>query len=58
MALVQYRGTKEGRLPASVFTNLRYPYHPGRKFYVDARDVSRVLAWMENGKLVFRQMED
>lgn len=58
MALVTYLGEKEGCLPTSVFTMISYPYHKGRTFYVDTRDLSRTLAWMENGRLVFAQAED
>ena len=45
-----------GHTDASVFTNIAYPYYPGRKFYVDANDASRVLSWPENGTHVFQQV--
>jgi len=57
LALVEYVGEKEGQLPASVYTDIRYPYYPGRRFYVDVRDLSRVLAWKENGQYVIVQVE-
>ena len=57
LALVEYGGDKEGDLPASVHTDVRYPYYPGRRFYVDVRDLSRVLAWKENGQYAFVNVE-
>ena len=58
MALVEYLGEKEGQLPASVFTGMSYPYYQERRFNVDVRDLSRVLAWKENGRYVFAQAEN
>jgi hypothetical protein len=55
LVLIEYTGQKEGELPATVYTGIRYPYYPGREFYVDANDCSRVLSWKENGTHVFRQ---
>ena len=57
LALVEYVGEKEGFTDASVWTGIRYPYYPGRKFYVDVRDLSRVLSWKENGQYVFVNLE-
>lgn len=54
---VEYLGDRTGDLPATVHTGIRYPYYPGRKFYVDANDLSRVLSWQENGTRVFRQVQ-
>lgn len=54
---VEYTGDKEGETEATVYTGIRYPYHPGRKFYVDANDASRVLSWQENGAHVFKVVE-
>jgi hypothetical protein len=57
LALVKYNGKKEGDLPASIYTGVNYPYYPGRQFYVDVRDLSRVLSWKENGQHVFVNLE-
>jgi hypothetical protein len=58
MVLVEYAGDKEGELPKTVYTGIRYPYYPGRRFYVDANDSSRVLSWKENGMHVFKAVDD
>ena len=55
---VEYTGSKEGQTSASVFTNIKYPYYPGRQFYVDANDASRVMSWRENGEYVFQQVNN
>ena len=56
LVMVEYTGSKEGQTSKSVFTNIKYPYYPGRKFYVDANDASRVMSWRENGEHVFQQV--
>ena len=58
MALVEYTGEREGHFPASVYSGVQYPYYPGRTFYVDVRDLSRVLAWKENSQYVFMDPEN
>ena len=58
LVLVEYTGQKDGQTDPSVYTNIRYPYYPGREFYVDANDLSRLLSWRENGASVFRQVSD
>ena len=55
---VEYTGSKEGQTDRSVFTNIKYPYYPGRQFYVDANDASRVMSWRENGAYVFQQVNN
>lgn len=56
LVLVEYTGQKDGYTGASVHTGIKYPYYPGRQFYVDANDLSRVLSWRENGASVFQQI--
>ena len=53
LVMIEYTGTKEGHTNASVYTGIKYPYYPGRQFYVDANDVSRIVAWQDNGRAVF-----
>lgn len=53
MVMLEYTGQKEGETNASVYTGIRYPYYPGRRFYVDANDLSRIVAWQESGRVVF-----
>ena len=53
LVMLEYTGTKTDETNASVYTGIKYPYFPGRKFYVDANDVSRIVAWQENGRVVF-----
>lgn len=53
LVLVEYRGSRSGRLGRSLFSGVRYAYSPGRRFYADARDLGRVLAWQEDGERVF-----
>lgn len=55
LVCMEYIGAKTGETEASVWTSIRYPYYPGRKFYTDARDAPRILAWRENGACVFRE---
>lgn len=52
---VRYMGkVKRARLPGAIYTGVRYEYGTGRPvFYVDARELTRVLAWTENGQKVF-----
>ena len=53
LVMLEYTGEKEGHTSASVYTGIKYPYYPGRRFYVDARDVSRIVSWKDNGRAVF-----
>ncbi len=53
LVMLEYTGTKEGHTNASVYTGIKYPYYPGRRFYVDGNDLSRIVAWQENGRVVF-----
>jgi hypothetical protein len=55
MLKVHYTGSVErAQLPESVLSGLAYTYGTSRsRFYVDARDIGRVLAWTENGRQVF-----
>ena len=53
LVMLKYTGTKTGETNASVYTGIKYPYYPGRQFYVDANDVSRIVSWQENGRVVF-----
>ena len=53
LVMLEYSGTKTDETNASVYTGIKYPYYPGRQFYVDANDVSRIVAWQENGQIVF-----
>lgn len=52
---VRYTGQiGRAQLPTSLFSGLEYVYGTSRpQFYVDARDIGRVLAWTENGQSVF-----
>ncbi len=52
--MLEYAGQKEGETNASVYTGIKYPYYPGRQFYVDANDAPRIVAWCENGTHVFQ----
>ncbi len=56
LVMLEYTGAKEGHTNASVYTGIKYPYYPGRQFYVDANDVSRIVSWRENGQHVFQQV--
>lgn len=58
MVLVQYTGNKPlAQLPASLESGVRYQYGMDRSvFYVDARDISRTLAWREDGEKVFAML--
>ena len=58
LVMLEYTGTKEGQTNASVYTDIKYDYYPGRKFYVDANDVSRIVAWQENGRVVFEPVNN
>jgi hypothetical protein len=55
MAKVKYTGTlDQARLSKSLFSGLAYEYGTVRpEFYIDARDIGRVLAWQEDGERVF-----
>ena len=53
LVMLKYSGTKTDETNASVYTGIKYPYYPGRQFYVDANDVSRIVSWQENGRVVF-----
>ncbi len=54
LVMLEYTGSKEGHTNASVYTDIKYPYYPGRQFYVDTNDAPRVLSWRENGDYVFQ----
>ncbi len=54
LVMLEYAGQKEGETNASVYTGIKYPYYPGRQFYVDANDAPRIVAWCENGTHVFQ----
>ncbi len=56
LVMLEYTGAQEGQTSKSLFTDIKYPYYPGRKFYVDANDVSRIVSWRENGQHVFQQV--
>jgi len=53
LVMLEYTGTKTSETNASVYTGIKYLYYPGRQFYVDANDVSRIVSWQENGRVVF-----
>ncbi len=58
LVMLKYTGTKEGHTNASIYTGIKYPYYPGRQFYVDANDVSRIVAWQESGQIVFKPVNN
>ena len=58
LVMLEYTGTKTDETNASVYTGIKYPYFPGRQFYVDANDVSRIVAWQENGRVVFEPVNN
>jgi hypothetical protein len=58
LVMLEYTGTKTDETHASVYTGIKYPYYPGRQFYVDANDVSRIVAWQENGRVVFEPVNN
>lgn len=55
IVLVEYSGTRAGQESEKcLFADVRYRYGTDRpRFYVDARSLSRLLAWQENGERVF-----
>jgi hypothetical protein len=55
LTLVRYTGSKEsGRLPPTLWSGVSYGYGTQQPlFYADARDLTIVLAWHENGQQVF-----
>ena len=57
IVLVEYTGDKTGKLAKSLFSGVAYEYAPGRPpFFVDARDLGRVLGWGENGSKPFKMV--